>query len=94
MLLTNITNAVVTTTQIILSNVIVELRVVSALLAKFAVKPTGALRAKCRHWHAASQHSSHHRDFRPTDMRDPGRGMCGPSMSCCGYTVGFCGYGS
>ena len=49
MLLTNITNAVITSTQTILSNVNVELRVVSASSMKFAQKAMHWLSSKPHH---------------------------------------------
>ncbi|MCA9066476.1 MAG: hypothetical protein KDA96_25585 [Planctomycetaceae bacterium] len=54
MLLTNITNAVVTTTQTTLSNVIAELRVFAGLLGKIGSEPMGMPRAKYLQRYAAS----------------------------------------
>lgn len=55
MLLTNITNAVVTISQNTLSNVIVELRVMSASLIKFMQKSAKPAQSGCPSWH---QHAS------------------------------------
>lgn len=79
MLLTIITNAVVTSTQNILSNVIVELRVLAAFLPKFASGTAEASRAKCRLWHAMphKQDDSHGswmqrcREYRSCIQRPP-----------------------
>ena len=91
MLLTNTTNAVVTITQTILSNVIIELRVFAGLLGKFKSEPMGAARAKCQARHAALQQravakdASHDswRDFFRCSMR---RSMLAlpTSLPCCG----------
>lgn len=51
MLLTNITNAVVTISQNTLSNVIVELRVMSASLNKFMQKSAKPTQWGCPSWH-------------------------------------------
>lgn len=51
MLLTNITNAVVTISQNTLSNVIVGLRVMSASLMKFMQKSAKPAHRECPSWH-------------------------------------------
>lgn len=56
MLLTNTINAVVTNTQVILSNVIGTQCVVVGLLAPCAAARTEAMRAERHRWHALSLH--------------------------------------
>lgn len=70
MLLTNTTNAVVTITQTILSNVIVELRVFAGLLGKFKSEPMGASRAKCHAWQATSHQQASQGDSSYDSWRD------------------------
>ena len=95
MLLTNITTAVITTTQVILSNVIVELRVVSANLEKFAQKLMSASPAKCPQRHAAAAAATQRNHTHGTDradMRDIHRSISWlpGSYSCCGINFGGC----
>lgn len=54
MLLTITTHAVVTNSQIILSNVVFTQSVLAAVLTKFAAAQMQAARAKCRPGHAMS----------------------------------------
>lgn len=94
MLLTNITTAVITNTQVILSNVIVELRVVSANLEKFAQKLMTTPYAKCPQWQAAAAATqrNHTRGTDRSALRDFHRSMARLSMShsCCGINFGGC----
>lgn len=96
MLLTITTNAVVTTTQNILSNVIVELRVVSACLHLFAAKAAKASRAKRRQWQAMQRHSMSYPQGHPCSLwrwslrsdsrssRLPRGGRVGAALAACG----------
>ncbi len=93
MLLTIITNAVVTSTQNILSNVIVELRVLAAFLPKFASGPAEASRAKCRLWHAMSHIQDDPCGSWKQRCREHRSCIQRPPVNPC-YVPGFCGLGS
>ena len=94
MLLTITTNAVVTFTQNILSNVIVELRVLAALLGKFASEPMKASRAKCRQWHAMLHQQGDHQEMWQGhfDMSRCRSVRSFPAPGCC--RIGYCSSGS
>lgn len=104
MLLTNTINAVVTNTQVILSNVIGTQCVVVGLLAPCAAAPAEAMRSERHRWHALSRHDRGC-DQKPSKqmpgdrsgrllsqlMQMPEQWLGWSSFSFSGSSFGFCG---